>query len=78
MPNALRIGLLGPLRRQDTAGRVVPVGGCQLRILLTLPALNAGRVVPAASMAEQICHGASGLAAGSAAGSSRADGRAAS
>jgi hypothetical protein len=86
MPNALRIGLLGPLRLQDTAGRVVPVGGRQLRILLTLLALNAGRVVPAASMAEQICHGASGRAAGttagspdgSAAGSSRADGRAAS
>jgi hypothetical protein len=54
MPNALRIGLLGPLRLQDTAGRVVPVGGRQLRVLFTLLALNAGRVVPAASMAEQI------------------------
>jgi predicted ATPase/DNA-binding SARP family transcriptional activator len=54
MPNALRIGLLGPLHLQDTAGRVVPVGGRQLRVLLTLLALNAGRVVPAASMAEQI------------------------
>jgi DNA-binding SARP family transcriptional activator len=54
MPNALRIGLLGPLHLQDTAGRVVPVGGRQLRVLLTLLALNAGRVVPAASIAEQI------------------------
>jgi DNA-binding SARP family transcriptional activator len=54
MPNALRIGLLGPLHLQDTTGRVVPVGGRQLRVLLTLLALNAGRVVPAASMAEQI------------------------
>jgi hypothetical protein len=74
MPNALRIGLLGPLRLQDTAGRVVPVGRRQLRVLFTLLVLNAGRVVPAASMAEQLCHGASG----SAAGRSRADGRAAS
>jgi hypothetical protein len=74
MPNALRIGLLGPLRLQDTAGRVVPVGRRQLRVLFTLLVLNAGRVVPAASMAEQLCHGASG----SAAGRSRADGLAAS
>jgi hypothetical protein len=36
MPDALRIGLLGPLQVQDEAGRVVPVGGRQLRILLTL------------------------------------------
>jgi len=54
MPNALRIGLLGPLRLQDTAGRVVPVGGRQLRVLFSLLALNAGRVGPATSMAEQI------------------------
>jgi len=27
LPNALRIGLLGPLHLQDTSGRVVPVGG---------------------------------------------------
>ena len=38
----------------DTLGRVVPVGGCQLRVLFTLLALGTGRVVPAASMAEQI------------------------
>jgi hypothetical protein len=31
----------------------VPVGGRQLRVLFTLLALNAGRVVPAASMAAQ-------------------------
>jgi hypothetical protein len=49
MPNALRIGLLGPLRLPDTAGRVVPVDGRQLRVLLTLLALNAGRVVPTAA-----------------------------
>lgn len=54
MPNALRIGLLGPLQVQDEAGRVVPVGGRQLRVLLTLLALNAGRVVPTGSLAEQI------------------------
>jgi predicted ATPase/DNA-binding SARP family transcriptional activator len=54
MPNALRIGLLGPLQVQDASGRVVPVGGRQLRILFTLLALNAGRVVPTGSLAEQI------------------------
>jgi hypothetical protein len=46
MPNALGIGLLGPLQVRDEAGRPVHVGGRQLRALLTLLALNAGRVVP--------------------------------
>ncbi len=54
MPNALRIGLLGPLQLRDGTGRLVHVGGRQLRILLTLLALNAGRVVPAGSLAGQI------------------------
>jgi DNA-binding SARP family transcriptional activator len=54
MPNALRIGLLGPLQVQDEAERLVTVGGRQLRVLLTLLALHAGRVVPAGSMAGQI------------------------
>ena len=44
MPNALRIGLLGPLQVRDEAGRLVSVGGRQLRVLFTLLALNAGRV----------------------------------
>jgi predicted ATPase/DNA-binding SARP family transcriptional activator len=57
MPNALRIGLLGPLQVRDEAGRPVQVGGRQLRVLLTLLALNAGRVVPAVQMAEQIWPG---------------------
>jgi len=35
-------------------GRPVHVGGRQLRVLLTLLALNAGRVVPAGSLAGQI------------------------
>jgi tetratricopeptide (TPR) repeat protein len=48
MPNALRIGLLGPFPVRDETGRPVYVGGRQLRILLTLLALNAGRVVPGA------------------------------
>ena len=47
MPNALRIGVLGPLQVRDETGRPVHVGGRQLRVLLTLLALNAGRVVPA-------------------------------
>ena len=54
MPNALRIGLLGPLQVRDETGRPVHVGGRQVRVLLALLALNAGRVVPAAAMAEQI------------------------
>src|ERR1700733_16280026 len=54
MANTLRIGLLGPLQVRDEAGRLVHVGGRQLRVLLTLLALDAGRVVPAASLADQI------------------------
>jgi predicted ATPase/DNA-binding SARP family transcriptional activator len=54
MPEALRIGLLGPLQVRDGAGRAVHVGGRQLRILLILLALEAGRVVPSGSLADQI------------------------
>ena len=54
MPNALRIGLLGPLQVRDETGRPVHVGGRQLRVLLTLLALNAGRVVPAATLAGEL------------------------
>jgi predicted ATPase/DNA-binding SARP family transcriptional activator len=54
MPNALRIGLLGPLQVRDETGRLVHVGGRQLRVLLTLLALNAGRVVPAATLAGEL------------------------
>src|ERR1700736_5371364 len=54
MPNALRIGLLGPLQVRDETGRVIHVGGRQLRVLLSLLALNAGRVVPVGSLAGQI------------------------
>ena len=54
MPNALDIGLLGPLQVRDETGRPVHVGGRQLRVLLTLLALNAGRVVPAGSLAGEL------------------------
>jgi DNA-binding SARP family transcriptional activator len=54
MPDALRIGLLGPLQVRDETGRLIHVGGRQLRVLLTLLALNAGRVVPASSLTGQI------------------------
>src|SRR5215475_8066744 len=54
MPNALGIGLLGPLQVRDETGRLVHVGGRQLRVLLTLLALNAGRVVPAGSLAGEL------------------------
>ena len=46
MPNALRIRLLGPLLLRDEEDRAVHVGGRQLRVLLILLALDAGRVVP--------------------------------
>ena len=54
MPETLRIGLLGPLQVRDGTGRTVPVGGRQLRVLLILLALEAGRVVPSGSLADQI------------------------
>src|ERR1700750_2911918 len=54
MPNALRIGLLGPLQVRDETRRLAYVGGRQLRVLLTLLALNAGRVVPAGSLAGEL------------------------
>src|ERR1700746_1902224 len=54
MPDTLRIGLLGPLQVRDGAGRTVHVGGRRLRILLILLALEAGRVVPSGSLADQI------------------------
>src|ERR1700730_4957630 len=54
MPNALGIGLLGPLQVRDETGRPIHVGGSQLRVLLTLLALNAGRVVPVASLAGEL------------------------
>jgi len=57
MPDALRIGVLGPLQVQDGAGRSVPIGGRQLRVLLILLALDAGRVVPAGSLAGQLWPG---------------------
>src|ERR1700722_17065647 len=43
----MRIGLLGTLTVADDAGRPVRVGGQRVRALLTLLALDAGRVVPA-------------------------------
>src|SRR5438034_59985 len=54
MPNALGIGLLGPLQVRDETGSLVHVGGRQLRVLLTLLALNAGRVVPVGSLAGEL------------------------
>ena len=54
MPDALRIGLLGPLQVRDRGGSIVPIGGRQLRVLLILLALDAGRVVPAGALAGQL------------------------
>ena len=57
MPNALRIGLLGPLQVRDEMGRPVHVGGRQLRVLHTLLVLNAGRVVADASLMPTVISG---------------------
>ncbi|HYB18031.1 MAG TPA: BTAD domain-containing putative transcriptional regulator [Streptosporangiaceae bacterium] len=54
MPDGLRIGLLGPLQVRDGAGRTIGVGGRQLRVVLILLALDAGRVVSSGALAEQI------------------------
>src|SRR5579859_7576234 len=54
MPDTLRIGLLGPLQVRDGTGRAVHVGGRQLRVLLILLALEAGRVVPSGALAGRI------------------------
>jgi predicted ATPase/DNA-binding SARP family transcriptional activator len=54
MPDTPRIGLLGPLQVRDGTGRIAHVGGRQLRVLLILLALEAGRVVPPGSLADQI------------------------
>ena len=50
----MRISVLGPLRVQPE----VPIGGRQLRLLLTLLALDAGRVVPAPVLADRLWSGA--------------------
>jgi predicted ATPase/DNA-binding winged helix-turn-helix (wHTH) protein len=50
----VRISILGPLRVQPD----VPLGGRQLRLLLTLLALEAGRVVPAPVLADRLWPGA--------------------
>jgi predicted ATPase/DNA-binding SARP family transcriptional activator len=57
VPEGLHIGLLGPLQVRDAAGRAIHVGGRQLRVLLILLALDAGRVVLSGSLAEQIWPG---------------------
>jgi DNA-binding SARP family transcriptional activator len=50
----MRIGLLGTLAVEDDAGRPVRVGGQRVRALLTLLALDAGRVVPAYSLIDRL------------------------
>src|SRR5271154_5008656 len=50
----MRIGLLGTLTVADDAGRPVRVGGQRVRALLTLLALDAGRVVPAYSLIDRL------------------------
>lgn len=50
----LRIALLGPLQVRDSVGTPVPIGGRQLRVLLTMLALQPGRVVSAGTLADGI------------------------
>ena len=50
MGETVRVGLLGPLQLRDPAGREIPVGGRRARMLVIMLALDAGRVVPAASL----------------------------
>jgi predicted ATPase/DNA-binding SARP family transcriptional activator len=50
----VRIGLLGTLAVHDEAGRPVRVGGYRVRLLLTLLALDPGRVVPAHSLIDRL------------------------
>src|SRR5258708_3552138 len=50
----MRIGLLGTLTVADDSGRPVRVGGQRVRALLTLLALDAGRVVPAYSLIDRL------------------------
>ncbi|MGH3167283.1 MAG: AfsR/SARP family transcriptional regulator, partial [Trebonia sp.] len=50
----MRIGLLGTVGVEDTAGQPVKVGGQRVRALLILLALDAGRVVPAYSLIERL------------------------
>ncbi|MCW2914380.1 MAG: putative ATPase [Actinomycetia bacterium] len=49
----MRIGILGPLEVAD-GERLVEVGGARLRALLTLLALEAGRVVPAERLIDDL------------------------
>ena len=51
--SVVRVSVLGPLR-VEAGQSVVPVGGRQLRLLLILLALEAGRVVPAAVLAARL------------------------
>src|SRR5450756_3212585 len=52
--DTVRVGLLGPLEVTDAAGRPVRVGGQRVRALLTLLAMEAGRVVPVRSLIERL------------------------
>jgi len=51
--SVVRISVLGPLR-VEAGQSAVPVGGRQLRLLLILLALEAGRMVPAAVLAARL------------------------
>jgi DNA-binding winged helix-turn-helix (wHTH) protein len=50
----VRIALLGPLQVWDQADQPVPIGGRQLRMLVVLLALEAGRVVPARNLTREL------------------------
>jgi DNA-binding winged helix-turn-helix (wHTH) protein len=54
MPGRAAYRATWPLQVRDKDGRTIAVGGGQLRVLLILLALDAGRVVPSGSLAEQL------------------------
>ncbi|MEU0558452.1 BTAD domain-containing putative transcriptional regulator [Dactylosporangium sp. NPDC006015] len=53
----MRIGVLGPLEVRATSGAPVEIGGARLRVLVTLLALDAGRPVTGARLADGIWGG---------------------
>jgi hypothetical protein len=56
----MRVELLGTVQVRDDAGGPAHVGGPRARALLALLALDAGRVVPAASLIDRLCEGPRG------------------
>ena len=59
---AVRVSMLGPFHVRDDTGDPVPVGGRQVRTLLILLAVEAGRIVPGSVLAARLWPDAVGTA----------------